>query len=63
MTDHLKAIYEMTRRYNKLGVVSNEVFGSIEISMKARELKEKMPNLRPMDEEQIKAVRNRYGMS
>lgn len=63
MTDHLKAIYEMTQRYNKLGVVSDEVLEGVEKRMKARELKEKMPKLRPMDGEQIKAVRNRYGMS
>ena len=59
MSDHLKRIQAMAKRYNKLGVVQDETVASINEAIEARNI----PEVRPMTGMQIKQVRTHWKMS
>ncbi|CAI2536850.1 putative zinc finger/helix-turn-helix protein, YgiT family [Serratia ficaria] len=59
MTERLKRIQGMARRYNTLGIVKDETVAAIDAAINARNI----PAVRAMTGSQIKAVRTRYNMS
>lgn len=59
MTERLKRIQGMAKRYNKLGVVKDETVAAINAAVAARNI----PAIRVMTGSQIKEVRTRYNMS
>lgn len=59
MSERLKRIQGMAKRYNKLGVVKDETVASIDAAVIARNI----PAVRDMTGGQIKEVRTRYNMS
>lgn len=59
MSDHLKRIQSMAKRYNTLGVVQDETVAAIDEMIDARNI----PQVRPMTGVQIKQVRARWKMS
>nr|WP_318381444.1 helix-turn-helix domain-containing protein [uncultured Enterobacter sp.] len=59
MTERLKRIQNMARRYNTLGVVTEETVAAIDAAVCAR----RIPEVRAMTGGQIKEVRTRYKMS
>lgn len=59
MSDHLKRIQSMAKRYNALGVVQDETVAAIDEAIDARNI----PQVRPMTGAQIKQVRARWKMS
>ncbi|HDL6961166.1 TPA: helix-turn-helix domain-containing protein [Yersinia enterocolitica] len=63
MTDRLKRLQGMAKRYNKLGVVSNETVAIADARVKARQLRDSLPKIRSMNGMQIKSMRAQYGMS
>lgn len=63
MTERLKRLQEMAKRYNKLGVVSEGTVDRVAARINARLLRERLPKLRQMDGTQIKNLRARYGLS
>ncbi|MFH8135350.1 helix-turn-helix domain-containing protein [Pantoea osteomyelitidis] len=63
MSDRLKRLQSMAKRYNKLGAVSDETVAKIDARVKARQLRESLPKIRPMSGTEIKEMRTRYGLS
>jgi putative transcriptional regulator len=59
MTERLKRLQGMAKRYNELGVVKDETVASIDAAVAARDI----PAVRTMTGTQIKEVRTRYHMS
>lgn len=59
MTERLKRIHGMAQRYNKLGVVKDEILDAIETAVNARNI----PAVREMNGGLIKEVRIRYNLS
>ncbi|HEY3987473.1 helix-turn-helix domain-containing protein [Cedecea sp.] len=59
MTERLKHIQSMAKRYNALGVVKDETVASIDAAVAARDI----PAVRTMTGSEIREVRTRYNMS
>ncbi|EAM8425406.1 helix-turn-helix domain-containing protein [Salmonella enterica] len=59
MTERLKRIQSMAKRYNTLGVVKDETVASIDAAVAARDI----PAVRTMTGTEIREVRTRYNMS
>ncbi|EBR5511339.1 helix-turn-helix domain-containing protein [Salmonella enterica] len=59
MTERLKRIQSMAKRYNTLGVVKDETIASIDAAVAARDI----PAVRTMTGTEIREVRTRYNMS
>lgn len=59
MTERLKRIQGMARRYNTLGVVKDETVASVDAAVDARNI----PAVREMSGGLIKEVRTRYNLS
>ncbi|WP_235424172.1 helix-turn-helix domain-containing protein [Citrobacter koseri] len=59
MTERLKRLQSMAKRYNTLGVVKDETVASIDAAVAARDI----PAVRVMTGSQIREVRTRYNMS
>ncbi|EAA7440501.1 transcriptional regulator [Salmonella enterica subsp. enterica] len=59
MTERLKRIQSMAKRYNILGVVKDETVASIDAAVAARDI----PAVRTMTGTEIREVRTRYNMS
>lgn len=59
MTERLKRLQSMAKRYNALGVVKDETVASIDAAVAARDI----PAVRTMTGAQIREVRTRYNLS
>lgn len=59
MTERLKHIQSMAKRYNALGVVKDKTVASIDAAVAARDI----PAVRTMTGSEIREVRTRYNMS
>lgn len=59
MTERLKRLQSMAKRYHTLGVVKDETVASIDAAVAARDI----PAVRVMNGSQIREVRTRYNMS
>lgn len=59
----MKELLAYAKDLNKLDAMPDEVVDRIEARMKARELKQRIADVHTMSGEEIKAMRDRYGMS
>ena len=63
MSNRLKLMLEDAKELNALGLMSDSDVEEIAVRVRAREINERIANVKAMSGEEIKAMRTRFGMS
>lgn len=59
----LKQLQEMAHSFNEIGAVSDETVKRLDTRIRAQEIREKLPKIMVMEGKDIRAMRDRLGIS